>query len=334
MAKKWNADQIAELTRSYQQVCVLAAGVDWDLFTLLAEKAQTAGQVAGAVHADLRAATIILDALAALGLLSKDAHGYRTPPGVAAALSRGGAHGMLAMAQHQANCMRRWVQMSEVFKRGGPAERRGSVRDEAADWAIFVEAMNEISGPVAACVIASMPRLEFTHLLDVGGASGTWTAAFLRANPKARATLFDLPAVIPQARQRLTDAGLIARVTLAAGDFYADPLPPGADLAWVSAIVHQNSRAQNCALFSRIGAALAPGGYVAIRDFVMDDSRTQPPAGALFAVNMLVGTPAGGTFTLAELAADLAEAGFGPAELVRRDQGMHSIVLARKAHGG
>jgi hypothetical protein len=328
MAKTWNLERISELMRSYQAVCVLAAGADWDLFTLLAEKSMTARQVAEARGGDPRAATIILDALAALGLLSKKAGQYRTPPGVAEVLARGGRKNMLAMAQHQANCMRRWVQLSEVLRKGGPAECRDSVRGKADDWAVFIEAMNNISGPVADEVVTSLPHLEFTHLLDVGGASGTWTAAFLRAYPSVKATLFDLPAVIPQARQRLGDLGLGARVNFVAGDFYTDALPGGADLAWVSAIVHQNSRAQNRELFGRISAALAPGGQIAIRDFVMDESRIKPPGGALFAVNMLVATKGGGTFTLGELNDDLAAGGFAEGKLVRPDQGMHAVVMA------
>ena len=87
-------------------------------------------------------------------------------------------------------------------------------------------------------------------------------------------------------------------------------LPAGADLAWVSAIVHQNSRAQNRALFAKVFAALAPGGRIAIRDILMEEDRTRPVAGALFAVNMLVATEGGGTFTFAELREDLEAAGF------------------------
>jgi hypothetical protein len=115
---------------------------------------------------------------------------------------------------------------------------------------------------------------------------------------------------------------------LAAGDFYADPLPTGADLAWVSAIVHQNSRAQNRDLFAKVYAALTPGGRVLIRDHVMDDSHARPPAGAMFAVNMLVGTPHGGTFSLAELRADLEAAGFTKVTVVCDDPGMNAVVEA------
>ena len=120
------------------------------------------------------------------------------------------------------------------------------------------------------------------------------------------------------------------RVTLAPGDFTVDPLPPNADLAWVSAIVHQNSRAQNRALFAKIFHALRPGGRIALRDILMDDNRTAPVAGALFAVNMLVATEGGGTFTFDELREDLESAGFVQAAVCRRDPGMNSVVVARK----
>jgi hypothetical protein len=120
------------------------------------------------------------------------------------------------------------------------------------------------------------------------------------------------------------------RVRLVPGSFYTDELPGGADLAWVSAIVHQNSRDQNRALFRKIFAALVSGGRILIRDFVMDETRTHPPGGAFFAVNMLVSTPGGGTYTFNELRDDLAAAGFVDAGLARRGEGMDSVVGATK----
>lgn len=110
----------------------------------------------------------------------------------------------------------------------------------------------------------------------------------------------------------------------------ADPLPAGADPVWMSAIVHPNSRIENRRLFSKVFKALEPGGRIAIRDILMDEARTSPLSGALFAVNMLVGTRQGGTFTLAELGEDLAAAGFGPPGVLHRDEGMSAIVVAGK----
>jgi SAM-dependent methyltransferase len=191
--------------------------------------------------------------------------------------------------------------------------------------------MDNISAPVADAVVRRVRPLEFHRLLDIGGGSGTWTIAFLRACPSATAVLFDLPPVIPMADRRLKAAGLRDRVQLVPGDFTAEPLPSGADLAWVSAIVHQNSRAWNRELFARIFSALVPGGRIAIRDMLMDEARTGPPAGALFAVNMLVGTEGGGTFTFRELREDLEAAGFTRAAVAHQDEGMSSVVVAEKA---
>jgi len=100
--------------------------------------------------------------------------------------------------------------------------------------------------------------------------------------------------------------------------------------AWVSAIVHQNSRRQNRELFAKIHAALADGGRILIRDVVMDESHILPQYGALFAVNMLVHTPAGGTFTFDELSEDLQSAGFTDATLLNPDEFMNAVVKTCK----
>jgi len=217
-----------------------------------------------------------------------------------------------------------------VVQTGHPVERRPSIRGEDRDEAAFIGAMEVVSGPVAADIIDELGPLEFSHLLDVGSASGTWTIAFLRAHPRATATLFDLPHVIPMAEKRLSEAGMGGRVKLVGGDFLADPLPTGADLAWVSAIVHQNSREQNRYLFSSVADALREEGQILIRDVLMDPSRTSPVSGALFAINMLVATEGGGTFTFDELREDLEAAGFADVDLLRSDEWMDSIIRAVK----
>ncbi len=108
-----------------------------------------------------------------------------------------------------------------------------------------------------------------------------------------------------------------------------DDLPTGADVVWVSAIIHQNSPEQNRALFRRVAAALEPRGWIYIRDIVLEPSRTAPVAGALFAVNMLSATEGGNSYSLADIQEALQSAGFVDVELVRRDEGMHSVVRAR-----
>ena len=191
--------------------------------------------------------------------------------------------------------------------------------------------MHSYSGPLADDLVARLGPPKFEHLLDVGGASGTWTLAFLRAVPGARATVFDLPDAIVQARERIAGTEFADRIELVGGDFYTDDLPRGADFAWVSAIVHQHGREHNRRLFAKVHAALEPGARIAVRDVVMEPCRTRPPMGALFAINMLVNTESGGTFTFDELAEDLRTAGFRDPELTIPSVEMSAVVSATKA---
>ena len=331
MAKRWTSMELLDVVRSFQTGCVLAAGVALDVFTRLDERPATARALASALGSDLRATTILLDALAALGFLDKKAGRYGVPKDLARLLSERSAENLLPMARHQANCLRRWAELPRVVQTGKRPEPVASIRGAAADQADFIGAMHNISKPIADAIVGKLKPLKFRHLLDVGGGPGTWTIAFLRAAPQARATLFDLPPVVAMAKQRLAEAGLLDRVTLVGGDFYKDDLPAGVDLAWFGAICHQNSRRQNRDLFAKAHAALEDGGAVVIRDVVMEPSRTEPAGGALFAVNMLTATEAGGTYTFKEYSEDLRKVGFGKAVLVYRDELMSSLIQARKA---
>jgi hypothetical protein len=105
---------------------------------------------------------------------------------------------------------------------------------------------------------------------------------------------------------------------------------PAHDLAFLGAIVHSNSRDKNRTLLARLAAALEPGGQLLIRDLVMNDLRTRPVSGALFAINMLSANAQGGTFTLAEFVADCVAAGLTDVQLARASEDMNAVVSARK----
>ena len=324
-------EQILEMTAGYMPACVIGAATDLDLFTVLGDRSISAGELAEDLKCDRRAITILLDAVASLGLLDKQGSLYSVPAELRPLLIEGSPETLLPGIRHRMNVLRSWSQLAWVAKSGTPAPRQASIRGAEADRASFVAAMHTYSGPIAERLVARLGPPKFRHLLDVGGASGTWALAFLRAVPGARATVFDLPDAISQARERIADTELAGRIELVAGDFYHDDLPPGADFTWVSAIVHQQSREHNRQLFAKVHAASAPGGTIAVRDMVMEPCRTRPQGGALFAINMLVNTESGGTYTFEELADDLRAAGFVDPELAVRSDDMNSVVSARKA---
>lgn len=324
-------DDLLALMRDFQAPCILGAAAELDLFDALADAPRTAAETAAALRSDPRGTTILLDALAAIGLLAKTGDRYALPPELRPALTRGSPASVLPMIQHLANCLRRWSRLAWTVRDGVPSGTGPSIRGPAGDLESFIQAMNVISGPVADRVVGEADPGGWTHVLDVGGASGTWTLAWLRRSASARATIFDLPDVIPMARERVARSGFGDRIGFAPGDYLRDALPVGADLAWVSAIVHQHAREENRGLYRRVAAALRPGGRILIRDIVMDDAHTAPVSGALFAVNMLAGTEGGGTWSLSEMRADLESAGFRDVSLVRADEGMNAVIGAVRA---
>jgi len=315
-------DTLLALARGFQESRVLLTGAELDLFTLLSRETLTAGEIAARRGAEIRALTVVLDALVAMDLLAKAGGRYRTPP-EAVLLSSDAPESILPMLLHSAALWHRW---SELTRKVGGTPLPDRPPEEALR--AFIGAMHVVASPQADRIVAAAGVGGAKRLLDVGGGPGTYTMAFLRAEPKLSATLFDRPEVIEIARFHLTRAGLAGRVTLAAGDFDADELPGGHDLAWVSAIIHQNDAVANDALYGRVFRALLPGGRLVVRDHVMEPGRTRPRAGALFAVNMLVGTPGGGTYTFEEIAAGLSRAGFECVRLLAPGERMDGLVEA------
>lgn len=315
-------EELLTLARVFQESRVLLTGAELDLFTLLSREPLTAGAAAARLGADERALAVELDALAAMGLLVKADGTYRTAPD-AACLSGDAADSILPMLLHAAGLWDRWTNLTKKIG-GTPLSQRP--REDATR--AFIGAMHVVSAPQAAGLAAEVKIGGARRLLDVGGGPGTYTAAFLRAVPALTATLFDLPPVVEIARERLSAAGLLGRVTLVPGNFETDELPGGHDLAWLSAIIHQNGPDQNDALYGRIFRALVPGGRLVVRDHVMESDRTRPRAGALFAVNMLVGTAQGGTYTFDEIRSGLGRAGFVRVRLLNEGERMDGLVEA------
>jgi hypothetical protein len=221
------------------------------------------------------------------------------------------------MMRLMAGGQRCWSRLTWSLKDGKPQEREPSILGEERDRISFIMAMNSIATKLVGAVVKSLREagvLSFSRrdprILDIGGASGTYTEAFLRELPDASAAIFDLPVGIMQAKGRFTGSDLEARVTLVEGDFMKDPLPPGCDFAWISAIIHQMSRSESRMLYGKALAALNPGGMVAVRDYVMSEDRLSPAEGAIFGINMFVNTRSGMVYTYKEIKEDLELAGF------------------------
>lgn len=326
---KGKFEQILDETRDFLKSRVILTAAELNIFTLLDEKPMSAEELAKQEELDHRGTTRLLDCLVAMELLNKQANQYHINE-KSTAFSSHHKESVLPMILHLNQLWDSWSHLTDSVRKGVNPGRKPMVEREQEGIQSFIGAMHVVGRKLAVEIADSYDLSPFKKLLDVGGASGTYTAAFLKKNPHLRAVLFDLEKVVSIADERLAKEGLRDRVELVSGDFYKDELPEGCDLALLSAIIHQNSPEENVALYKKIYSALTPGGVLLIRDHIMDASRTRPPAGALFALNMLVNTRGGDTYTFIEVKETLTSARFVEIKQIRTGDKMDSLVEARK----
>jgi len=320
---------LLEKVRNFMESRIILTGAELDIFTRIHRGLNTAEAIADKNHLDTRALTRLLDALVVYGFLAKANSTYQlTPDGLL--LSSDHPESTLPMVLHMNELWDTWTHLTETVARGkNPARVPRSQKSEKAAQA-FIGAMHVVGRKLSKKIADSLDLSSYHKLLDIGGASGTYTIAFLNKNPELKSVIFDLKPVIPLAEAGIREAGLADRVEMVSGDFYTDELPKGCDLALLSAIIHQNSPAQDFALYEKIYRALAPGGTLLIRDHIMEENRTRPPAGAIFALNMLVGTEGGDTYTFQEVKSALGSAGFVDIRQIQQGVNMDGMVTARK----
>jgi predicted O-methyltransferase YrrM len=323
-------ETILGLGRKFMESRIFLTAAELDVFTLLVNNPMSAQEIADKIEVTLRGITILLNALVPMGLIEKKNDKYYCPAEIAPFLSKDSPASIMPMVMLNAGGWKRWSNLTEIVRHGLQKTRPTIFDSDENQQATFIGAMHVIAYKMAHGIVAVIKPENAKKLLDIGGASGSYTQAFLEASPDMRATIFDLPPVIKIAKKRLANTGFLDRITFVAGDFYKDELPAGHDLALLSAIIHQNSPEQNIELYSKIYRALQLEGRLVIRDHVMNPDHTQPISGAFFAVNMLVGTPEGSTYTFDEISEGLKTAGFENIKLIQPDEQMNGLVEAYK----
>ncbi len=317
--------EMDNLARGFMPARVLLSAVELDLFGHLGEESLTARSLAAKLGTDPRATEILADALTALDLLKKEEDLYRNTPTSFKYLASQSPRFRGGGLRHMANLWKSWSRLTEVVRTGGPGPAPWKDEDRTA----FIQAMEHHAKGVAEKMAQDLDLAWARSLLDLGGGPGSFAIALVKANPQLSATVLDLPYALAIAKSAVEEAGLEERVTLKEGDFFTADLGQGYDLILISSIIHSLDEAENRLLLKRAREALRPGGMIAIRDFLVDTTRTQPQQAALFAVNMLVNTRGGRTYHFEEISGWLKELGFLEIEESNLD-GRSQIVLAKK----
>jgi len=300
--------QLREAVYGFRRSRIILTAFELDLFSRLAERSMSSEQLAKTINADARAVDRLLNALCALGLVRKS-RGRFANTRIARDFLTAGAPRFLAGLAHTASQWQSWHTLSAAVRRGGTVCERKTGPGDGKRLAGFIAAMHERATPQAPAIVNLLDLTKVRRCLDIGAGSGAYAMALARTGKAIRAVAFDLPDVLTLTRDYVRRAGLLSRFDFIAGDFHHDDWGEGYDLILLSAIVHMNGPRENQRLVTRAARSLNPGGQLVIQDFIMGADRTRPAVGAFFALNMLVATAAGDTFTAGEVRTWMRAAG-------------------------
>ena len=307
--RNWTVPELLQLSGSYWGACALHAAVRLDVFTRLAAGPATTDGLAAALGAAPRGVERLLEALAALGWVTRADGIWSATPFAAQHLDRTSPGYVGHIISHHHLLMDSWARLPEAVTAGAPVRERSSHIDDPHARESFLMGMYDLASRLGPQVAAAVDLGGRRRLLDVGGGPGTYAIHFCLANPGLAAVVCDLPTTRDFAERTIARHGLQERVAFVAADFDDGPLPSGCDAAWLSHVLHGEGPAGAAALLRKAAAAVGPGGLLLVQEFILDDDRLGPPHPALFGLNMLVGTPEGQSYSGAELAAMLRAAG-------------------------
>ena len=223
-----------------------------------------------------------------------------------------------------------WGRLDEAVRTGRPAAAtQGSrAQSDKERTRAFIMGMRDVAAPNAEAFVARLPVADGACILDVGGGPGTYCIALARRYPNLRATILDRPETLEITRELLQASGLGERIECRPGDALADGYGEGFDLVLVSQLLHAFGPADCSAIIRNAAKALAPGGVLTVHEFALNEDRCSPPHAAIFAVNMLVNTQSGRTYTIGEIEAWMAEAGL--TEILHEDMQGRSMLFLGK----
>jgi ubiquinone/menaquinone biosynthesis C-methylase UbiE len=289
--------QLASFTTSR----IILTANTYRLFDHLEEGGKTALQLSRKLATDKRATELLINSLVALGLLKKTNILYANTGLSSQFLVSGKPDYQGDIISHYNILWDNWSGLDTVLKTGKPHKKSFNHRS-------FIMGMHNLSLPRVQEVFRRINLKGVKRILDLGGGPGTYSIAF--AHKRIHATLMDYPETLKIAKKLIKKAGVEKLVRLLPGDFSTDDIGSNYDLILISQIFHAYNAEASISILKKSHRALSKGGRVVVQEFLLNESRTSPQAGALFAINMLVNTVNGRTYTPKEMISWLKKAGF------------------------
>jgi SAM-dependent methyltransferase len=305
--------ELAAMAGAHAEARAIQVALKLGIFELLAQGSQAESTIANTLGTDRRATMLLANAMVALGLLEKHGRKYRLSGAAGRYLVKSSPEYLGGMILFEEAIFPYWAKLEDSVRSGASARSPDMFQSAPEDTERFIRAMDSLTRARgdAAWVADNLDLAGIRTIADLGGGPGTYLAAILKRHLKIRGAIWDLPATLQVTRRILAEREpeVTVRIELLEVDYLKAPLPGPVDAVFMSNIVHSEQDADNSHLMAKCYDAIEPGGLIALKDHVMNRDLTDPRAGAVFSLYLLL-TTRGRDYSFDEIAGWLTAAGF------------------------
>ena len=325
--------ELTRLASGHVEARMIQAAVQLGLFDCIADRSLTAGQIAARLSTEPRATELLLNGLTALSLLRKEGEQFSLSPAAKTYLVGSSRNSLCGMIRFDASLWNCWEKLADAVRSGKPVRLADMYQETPAETEIFINAMDSLvkARGDAEVLANAMDWENVTDLLDIGSGPATSPIHLCRRYPKLRATIFDLPGTLKITERYVREAQLDSRIKLVSGDYRSDPIPGRYDAIFLSNIIHGEGSEENQRLMTKLATNLKRGGQMVVKDHILDDTRANPPAGAIFSLLMLLTTASGRCYSFNEMKSWLENAGLSSVRQIDLPPRLtSSLIIAEK----
>ncbi len=308
-------EHIFNTLNAFAQSAALKAAIDLDIFTAIADGANTAVLLAAKTSAAERGVRILCDYLTIHEFLTKNDGRYALTQESAIFLNRRSPAYMGTLADFLASeaSKKQFSALTETVRKGGTTVAQGdNTKPNDELWVNFARTMAPLTTVSAGFIadLAGAKEGKRCKVLDIAAGHGMFGITIAKQNSNAQITAADWAPVLAVAKENAAAAGVADRVAFRPGSAFEADLGEGYDIALLTNIFHHFDVATCEKLMRRVHAALKPGGKAFTLEFVPNEDRVTPPMAAAFSLIMLAATDSGDAYTFSQYEKMFRNAGF------------------------
>ncbi|HZQ06413.1 MAG TPA: methyltransferase dimerization domain-containing protein [Anaerolineae bacterium] len=301
-----------ELTTSVRKAAALKAALELDVFSRIAEGNRSLPAFCRATGFNERAARLLLDALANMGLMQRTDFEYTLSPTAETYLVKGKpeyygevlltqwaweARAQTARAVRNNKPLNAWLEINQ-------SEPRAPLT-----WYDPETARNEFATVWDEIQMDAQSNAAL-NVLAFGVEAGLRALSLLQKFSRAKLLVLDHTGQFPRLRTLVESLQFNKRVEWQEGDWLAPLTADHYDLVIVDTITETRSIEENIGVLHHAHESLKLGGWIVLRAAMEEDDRRGPGLVPLWAIDLLLGSVEADVYTRTEYRGMLEAAGF------------------------